>query len=699
MPFKHSVRLALCAMAALYWELVLIRWLGACVRIVAYYTNFVLIAAFFGLGFGALLARFPVKLHRLVFPALAVCVLAGLYFGQYGTMNPSDNSEYVWVGGPNGLQTQAAPQALVPLWLLLGCVYLLSAGVFAIFGQWLGGLFKGLPPLAAYSVEILGSILGILLFAAMAFLGLNPVAWMAVGFLLVAVTLALDAGTGAVDWLVAGACSAGVLLLVAPGVNEHLWSPYYKIKFEPITRIVETTSGKRVDFEQPVGYALTVNNDYHQMMLDLRKREGEHAFVTNWRNAYDAAYSMDAQLPPGPILIVGAGTGNDVMAAVRSTSREIYAVDIDPAILALGKAHHFEHPYDSPRVHVVVDDARSFFQHTDLRFAEVVFGFLDSHTLLSSFSSLRLDNFVYTKESMEQVKRLLLPGGQVTLTFASNRSWIHDRIGSLLAEVFDASTNHRSVEPPYYANGIVYRNFKAPLPASVRPKPAAEPDMTLPTDDWPFLYLQTPRIPSHYWLFLAVVVALGFAPLFTLPTAERRIRLPYFFLGAAFFLIETSNVVSLSLLYGSTWTVNVLVFTGILCLVLLGNLVSTRLRRAHLPAIMAVLAGSIGIAYAVPTAQLLRLDSAALRALCGVLVFLGPAFFASLIFALLIRDEQNLPQAYGSNILGAVVGGALEYLSMVFGFKFLLGITLLLYLLTFLLLQAAAPEGRRGGVG
>ena len=36
----------------LFWELVLIRWLGASIRIVAYFSNLVLISAFFGLGVG-----------------------------------------------------------------------------------------------------------------------------------------------------------------------------------------------------------------------------------------------------------------------------------------------------------------------------------------------------------------------------------------------------------------------------------------------------------------------------------------------------------------------------------------------------------------------------------------------------------------------------------------------------------------------
>ena len=62
----NATRLFLCGLAALFWELALIRWLGATIRIVAYFSNLVLISTFFGLGVGALLTRFPIRLERLI---------------------------------------------------------------------------------------------------------------------------------------------------------------------------------------------------------------------------------------------------------------------------------------------------------------------------------------------------------------------------------------------------------------------------------------------------------------------------------------------------------------------------------------------------------------------------------------------------------------------------------------------------------
>lgn len=93
------------------------------------------------------------------------------------------------------------------------------------------------------------------------------------------------------------------------------------------------------------------------------------------------------------------------------------------------------------------------------------------------------------------------------------------------------------------------------------------------------------------------------------------------------------------------------------------------------------------LAWLVPTSALLAIPWPFVRSVAAVAVFLGPVFFASLIFAVLIRAEADLAPAYGSNVLGAVVGGVLEYLSLLWGFKLLYVLTVVLYLAALLLLR------------
>ena len=676
----------------LFWELVFIRWLSSSIRVVSYYSNFVLTAAFFGLGLGSLASRFEtLRLDRYIGPALTLGVAIGAALTGYHHFNPGGDSEYVWIGAPFGINLSVNEETgQIGFYLILVTVYLVTTAAFAMLGYRAGLLFRQYSTLAAYSYEIFGSLCGLLLFGAMSWLRLSPVAWVAVGFLL----LLPITERRRFDLVAFGLSAAVALLLVAPVSGMFRWSPYYKIFSEPVTEVVDKSQETVAQFERPIGVALSVNNDYHQMLLDLRPRAAEHPFLAEWRELYDLPYRKYSQLPDGPVLIVGAGTGNDIAAALRNTSRPVTAVEIDPVIIELGRELHFEQPYKSPRVTIVNDDARSYFQRTNDRYAAVVFGFLDSHTLLSSFSSLRLDNFVYTKESLARVKDLLLPGGRVFLTFAVNRSWINDRLVRMLREVFDQPPEMLATTGQLYANGVVYTTCR-PFEGETTCKDAVATALAITgdetieaaTDDWPFLYLKDRSIPGHYQAFILTIVLLGVLALLLLPRGQRQLKLPYLFMGAAFFLLEASNVVALSLMFGSTWTVNVLVFGGILLLVLLANLASgTALRRLPRLVLFLLLLGNLLAAWLIPSSALLAIQPVALQYVFAVAVFLGPIFFSSLIFASLIDKEPNLHQAYGSNLLGALLGAGCEYVSLLLGFKTLLLVPMFLYALTLLLL-------------
>lgn len=97
-----AFRLLVCGLCALFWELALIRWLSINIRIIGYYSNFILISAFFGLGVGALLARYQVRLNRFIFPSIAISVLLGIYLSGFYHYNLSEG-DFVWLGRPLGI--------------------------------------------------------------------------------------------------------------------------------------------------------------------------------------------------------------------------------------------------------------------------------------------------------------------------------------------------------------------------------------------------------------------------------------------------------------------------------------------------------------------------------------------------------------------------------------------------------------------
>jgi hypothetical protein len=168
-----------------------------------------------------------------------------------------------------------------------------------------------------------------------------------------------------------------------------------------------------------------------------------------------------------------------------------------------------------------------------------------------------------------------------------------------------------------------------------------------------------------------------------------------FFMGAAFLLLETKNVVQFALLFGTTWFVNALVFAGILLTVYLAVEVARRVRFRR-PAILYLpLLGALALAWAVPPSALLGLSFLP-RFLAAVALAFAPVFLANLVFAERFRGVGSSAIAFGTNLLGAIVGGVLEYGALLVGYRALLVLVAALYAVAFLTgrrhLGAVAPE-------
>ena len=211
------------------------------------------------------------------------------------------------------------------------------------------------------------------------------------------------------------------------------------------------------------------------------------------------------------------------------------------------------------------------------------------------------------------------------------------------------------------------------------PKPA--------TDDWPFLYLRTPFIAPHYLAGLAFALLIALFGVFTAAraggTTIRRFSPHFFVLGTAFLLLETRSLVSFSLLFGSTWLVNALAFFAILASVLLAILVNARWRIRRPAALYGALFAALAVAFLLPPESLL-IDPPWLRYLLAGVVAFAPVFLANLVFTYSFRDTRTADMAFASNLLGAMVGGAMEYVALLTGYRFLLVVVAALYALAWL---------------
>ncbi len=642
-----SIRLVLLSFLMLFVELGLIRWSGAYVVYLSFFTNFVLLASFLGVGVGFLRARARGDLFR--FAPLAIAGLIG-FLAVFPVEGGRVAGELQFVGGFGW--------PALPRWMSLAIVFLLAFAIMAALAEGVARTFVRFAPLEAYRWDILGSILGIAGFSGLAFLHASPLVWGAI-----AATVYLAVAERPHTLHLVPLAAVLVVLAVLSFASNTRWSPYYR---------VETTE-PTAEGSVPI----SVNGRPHQRIMPLASMETDQAFRF-------APYRHVRENPLTDVLIVGAGSGNDVAIALAQGAGHVDAVEIDPVLQRLGRDLHPDRPYQDPRVSVHIEDGRSFLHDVDRRYDLVLFSIPDSLTVLAGQSSLRLESYLLTEEAMWEVRDHLKPGGAVSM-YHYYLPVVVDRYASALHRVFGrrpclelsagSGARPRTVLTVGARAGAVACDERWTRPASL-PDPV--------TDDHPFAYLVGRGIPAFYQITLLGIL-LGSAVAVRLTAGPFGRMRPYadlFFMGAAFLLLETSNVVRFALLFGTTWLVNALVFAGILLSVYLAIEVARRWRPRRPRRLYAPLFGAIAVAWAVPPESLLGLGLVA-RFAAAVALGFAPVFLANLVFADRFRDVGSSAVAFGTNLLGAIVGGVLEYGALVVGYRALLIVVAALYAAAF----------------
>jgi hypothetical protein len=629
----------------LFVELGLIRWSGSYVVYLAFFTNFVLLASFLGVGVGFLRARSSRDLFGWAPAAIAVFLL---FIAVFPVEGGRVAGELRFVGGFGW--------PALPKWVSLGAIFVLAFLAMAAIAEGVGRTFVRFPPLEAYRWDILGSIAGIVLFSMLAFLQAPPFVW---GLITAPIFVWILGRPGAAQVVALGVSL--VVLALLSFAPQTRWSPYYRVQTTPAAD------------DGSIGIA--VNGRPHQRIMPLSTMETSQTF----------RFEPYLHVPENPltnVLIVGAGSGNDVAIALSQGAGHVDAVEIDPLLYELGRDLHPDRPYDDPRVTVHVEDARSFLHDTDARYDLVLYAIPDSLTVLAGQSSLRLESYLLTEEAMREVKDHLTARGAVSM-YHYYLPLVVDRYASALDRVFG--------NPPCLdlAPGAGPRP-RTVLTSAMSPEdlrcerrwqePVALIDPVI--DDHPFAYLLGSGIPAFYQVtLLLIVLGSALAVRFVAgPFGAMRPYLDLFAMGAAFLLLETSNVVRFALLFGTTWLVNALVFAGILVSVYLAIEVSRRVRFRRPSALYVPLFGALVVTWSVPPEALLGLPFV-LRLLAAVALGFTPVFIANLIFADRFRDVGASAVAFGTNLLGAIVGGVLEYAALVTGYRALLVLVAALYAL------------------
>lgn len=691
----------LISVLSLYLELLFIRWISTEIRIFAYLQNTVLVVCFLGLGLGMFTPSKPIRLKHSLIPMLIILFLMALpatrsALGGISEMLSVLGDLVIWQSIVTSSPLTAVIFVSIGLLMTYGLLVLV-VDIFIPMGRILGRLMNAHSnPILAYSANIAGSLLGTWAFVLLSYFYMPPYVWLLGGGALLVFFVLREKQDRRINLALVG----GIILLSwfasqSPGVMETVWSPYQKLDV-------------RTSRENEVGkYIVTVNNAGYQGLIDLSLQN-----VLSNPEEYPreqaglSQYDLPALLHPNPerMLIVGAGTGNDAAGALRNGVRQIVAVEIDPAIIAIGRQLHPEQPYSNPNVRVINDDARSFFSNSTEKFDVISFGLLDSHTT-TAMTNARLDHYVYTLESIREAKSRLAEGGVMVLSFEAQKIFIAERIHLALVDVFEQEPLvFRIPYNSYGWGGVMFvtgdlENIRQQLDANedlaayIEDLQESNPlelgnSTRITTDDWPYIYLESPKIPAIYFLLfgiMALIVVRSFrkwdASLsFTVGSAG---FWHFAFLGTAFLLLEVQNISKASVSLGNTWQVNAVIITAVLMMALLANWIEYKFPRLPLLPVYFLLIGtSLGL-YFIDLASFNHLPYIQRAFVVGGLSSL-PMLFSGIVFIRSFAATADKSNALGANLIGATFGALLQSITFITGIKFLLLVVAVFYLLAML---------------
>jgi len=663
------VRLFLTSAALLVCELLLIRWTPDHLLHVGFFSNFILIASFLGIGSGILLGSRGRRWHPWVTAMLLLVLVTVVSLAQPALIVNSADQLFF---GTAADQIRNA--------LTVAAVVVLAAGVMASLAMPLGPLLRAMPPLQAYAIDIVGSLTGIAVVFVLALLWTPPLISFGV---LAALLVPLAPGSASPRIALLGANLAAVLILV--GVEQasgETWSPYNRIgNYRSYFETVNICGQDR-------RYGGLVNVVAVGGILDESLWEAR--FLEN--SFYDEVFRLFPGRQFNQELIIGAGGGDDVAVALRNDVGHIDAVEIDPVVISRVGARHPDNPYADPRVRAVVNDGRAFIRQSDDRYDLIVLAQSGSRAAIAARAGLRVESYLWTKESYATIRDHLTADGVFVVYYVKGT----DHANRVAATITAAFGQPPLVRTCHHDFTDAYVEFAGPATQALRSDPGVHQlsilqpptDLRIVTDDWPFPFLPPRGLDPVYPIGVGLLA--GFAAVTVGGIARTNGRSvmrglsPHFFvLGAAFLLLETRSIAVFSLLFGTTWLVNTLVFFAILLSVLLAIGMNARWRLPRRSLYLGLFL-AVAVNYVLSPASLL-FDPLWLRYLVAATLAFSPVFFANLVFAFSFRDTRQADLAFASNLLGAVLGGLAEWGAVITGYRELILGVGALYVLAYLL--------------
>jgi hypothetical protein len=336
----------------------------------------------------------------------------------------------------------------------------------------------------------------------------------------------------------------------------------------------------------------------------------------------------------------------------------------------------------------------------------ILFGLLDSHSQFTDYANMRIDNFVYTEQSFREARAHLQPNGVMVVKFQVFNPWLADRMAQMLGRTFgkdplvfqDDSNYSTSATFFVISNGARVEQALAAdqrLARFVRENAVHLEGKPVPlsTDDWPYLYQEGRWIPRTYYSVGVLVILIAIGLYLQIGGTRRPPSLYFFSMGAGFLLLETQVISRLALFFGTIWQVNGIVISALLIALLIANWMVER--GSTVPSRLWTWAGLIaGLAFAY-WFPFDRIGSPSLAGVVAIFVFSNPVMFAGILFSSEFKQAESPSSALGANMLGAVAGGLLENLSLLFGMHALILVAIAVYVVAGVALWRRDRAGSR----
>jgi hypothetical protein len=150
-------------------------------------------------------------------------------------------------------------------------------------------------------------------------------------------------------------------------------------------------------------------------IVERRPGHDHHPFLA----AYPPTLFYELMQPGFRVLVIGAGGGIDVQAALAAGAGHVTAVEINPLIVDAVRGRFADFCgdlYRDPRVEVVVAEGRHFLERDQRRYDLIVMSGVDTFAATEAGAFALSENHLYTVEGLAACLRRLEPGGMLGIT-------------------------------------------------------------------------------------------------------------------------------------------------------------------------------------------------------------------------------------------------------------------------------------------